>query len=561
MTLRRTLLPALAACLIAPAAAPAVEPGTVIGLNTTVDEVAKTKEAGGKWVRLFTSWAQIEPDQGRFADNHVQEFQARARAFHAAGIKVIAVLNLTPPWANGNGPAIRPPSDPALFGSFAGRIAAEWRDFADAYEIWNEPDGPVHWENGPRPGEYTGLLKAAYGPIKAADPTATVVTGGTIGGNFSFIESLYKAGAKGSFDAVGVHTDIACMAATPEFQYRDPQGRIGQYVFTAYREVRATMGDFSDLKPIWITEMGWPTPGANQKCLNGGKPLPGKEDSPGGVSEEDQGAYLRRGLQCLQGDPYVEVATWFSLQDIDTGSPSHENRFGLIRSSGVEKDSFREMAKFSAAPSTSAACGEPVDREPPTVTSATPPEGFKFTGPLTVQATATDNLTVNKMELFVDGQKIGGQQAGAKLAFTPWDAAKKLPNGKHTLLIKAYDGALNVGTKTISVQKVDPSQLTVAPAKVAFGITQRSGRRITFKGKVGPPPGATEKPRGKMRIFVQIKKGKRYKTVSRYTKGIAKPFNFTIKLKKKGTYRIYARYAAQKPYKAQRTKPVTIKVK
>ena len=61
---------------------------------------------------------------------------------------------------------------------------------------------------------YAGLLKAAYPKIKAADGGALVLAG-ALGSVFSlgaltldpvtFVEQMYAAGAKGSFDALSFH--------------------------------------------------------------------------------------------------------------------------------------------------------------------------------------------------------------------------------------------------------------------------------------------------------------------------------------------------------------------
>ena len=56
-----------------------------------------------------------------------------------------------------------------------------------------------------------------------------------------FLAALYDHGAQGSFDAVGVHTDTACLIDGPDVCYRDELGRIGRYTFSAYREVHAVM--------------------------------------------------------------------------------------------------------------------------------------------------------------------------------------------------------------------------------------------------------------------------------------------------------------------------------
>jgi hypothetical protein len=64
-----------------------------------------------------------------------------------------------------------------------------------------------------------------------------------------------------------------------------------------------------------------------------------------------------------------------------------------------------------------------------------------------------------------------------------------------------------------------------------------------------------------VRIFLERKVKGKWKPTSRYTKGVAKPFKFTVKLKKPGQWRIFARYAAKAPYKPLRSKPQTFRVR
>ncbi len=140
------------------------------------------------------------------------------------------------------------------------RMMAQRLPAVDAWELWNEQDGAEFWQGGPDPAAYAALLKATYPAIKAVQPGDTVVTGGLVGNDMDFVESLYANGAKGSFDAVGVHTDTACLVDGPDFNYRDEQGRVARYVFTGYREVHAVMASHGDGgKPIWMTELGWNT--------------------------------------------------------------------------------------------------------------------------------------------------------------------------------------------------------------------------------------------------------------------------------------------------------------
>ena len=116
------------------------------------------------------------------------------------------------------------------------------------------------WRGAPEPGAYAALLRAAYPQIKAADPNVTVVTGGMVGNNYEFLSDVYANGGGGSFDAVGVHTDTACLLTSPAEYYREPNGRVGRYSFTGYREVHDVMTANGDGgKRIWMTEIGWNT--------------------------------------------------------------------------------------------------------------------------------------------------------------------------------------------------------------------------------------------------------------------------------------------------------------
>ena len=110
-----------------------------------------------------------------------------------------------------------------------------------------------------------------------------MVLGGLTGNDYPFLEGLYQAGAKGSFDAVGVHTDTACNINSPYTFLRGMDGRLIPDSFLAYREVHAVMLANGDDKPIWMTEMSWRTTDAT--CTGRGlrrKQGPGCHARPAG---------------------------------------------------------------------------------------------------------------------------------------------------------------------------------------------------------------------------------------------------------------------------------------
>ena len=547
---RRLLLPALLALCALPATATAVEPGIVLGANTTVSDVDKTAETGARWVRIFVDWSVFDE----------QDLANRLDRFERRGINTLVVVSYKPGnVAPVNASKITPPSDPAAYGAFIEHLGKRFGSVIDAYEMWNEPDDNIHFAGGPRPELYVPLLQQGYNAVQRTDPDATVVTGGMVGNDFEFLEAIYKLGGKGYFDAVGVHTDLACESDPPEFQYRDEQGHIGRYVFTGYREVAATMADHGEHKPIWMTEMGWPTPGDGVKCLFAGKPLPGKEDAPGGVSLAKQAEFLTRGYQCMQGDGLVSHAFWFSLQDVSR-STTHEDRFGLIDAGGAAKPSFAALQAWSKARSATDRCGEPVDRTPPSVDLAFPPDGFAFAGPLPIKAYGHDNLGVNRMELFVNGKPVGGTRSGDTFLLDPWFSARDLPRGEHKLTVKAYDGAKNVGQRSITVRRVSEAQVSRSlVATLDFEAKKKRRGNVYVCARVSAPADALVPPTGKVRVFMDVRSRGRWKKFTKLTATVANGLCLTRKLRRKGKWKIYARYVADAPYKRQTSKALIVR--
>ncbi|MDO8479298.1 MAG: Ig-like domain-containing protein, partial [Candidatus Rokubacteria bacterium] len=104
--------------------------------------------------------------------------------------------------------------------------------------------------------------------------------------------------------------------------------------------------------------------------------------------------------------------------------------------------------------SNTACSGSPSNITPPTV-SITAPTGGTVSGNVTIRASATDNVGVTLIKYSVDGALIG--------IFAPpvyslvWNTAL-VPNGTHTLTVKATDAAGNTGTSAaVTVTVANPS--------------------------------------------------------------------------------------------------------
>ena len=440
-----------------PAHAGAAESGVNIALNQTVDGPAASQDLKVGWVRQFVGWSAGEPERGRFDQYYLGRLRAEAAAYRARGIKTLFVVSATPPWAAGpRGPGLAGPRDPGDYARFAGELVRAVPD-VEAIEIWNEADEGTFWAGGPEPGAYAALLRASYAAIKAQDPSVTVVSTGMVANNYDFLAAIYDAGAGGSFDAVGVHTDTACLLTSPAEYYREPNGRVGRYSFTGYRELHDLMTARGDGgKGIWMTEIGWNTGSRKPRSCGDGAVAGTRAE---GVGERTQARFLTLAYRCLAADPYVRVAMWFSLQDVGRGA-GYGDHLGLIRTGGARKPAARAMrAVRNGAGVRPARCGGRSDRVGPALDVRAPTEGGVFTSGenLPVRVRARDNAGgtgVRRVELFVDGRRVRVWGGGS--VSSSWFGFRAIGFGTHSVVVRVLDRAANCTDRAFTISKVTP---------------------------------------------------------------------------------------------------------
>ena len=98
----------------------------------------------------------------------------------------------------------------------------------------------------------------------------------------------------------------------------------------------------------------------------------------------------------------------------------------------------------------------PPDTTPPTTQVTAPASGSTVSGSVTVTATASDNVGVTKIELYIDGALLASGASSPESA--AWSTAGAA-NGGHAITSKAYDAAGNVGTSatvTVTVSNAGP---------------------------------------------------------------------------------------------------------
>lgn len=129
-----------------------------------------------------------------------------------------------------------------------------------------------------------------------------------------------------------------------------------------------------------------------------------------------------------------------------------------------------DNASNESAQSTSTVVNTPAcaDTQAPVVSITSPTSGAYLKGTINVNATATDNVGVVKVELWVDGALRGSDTV------SPYSLSldtTTLTNATHSLVAKAYDAVPNVGSSTSVSVNVDNAPPTVTLDQPTNGST------------------------------------------------------------------------------------------
>jgi hypothetical protein len=267
-------------------------------------EFSMLQSAGATSVRFDIYWEEVEPGPGQYDNAMLGWIDWVTGQARAHGLKVILDLWATPCWASSVLPSVDPvgcgygwwnypvshypPLNPQAYGDFAAFAAKRWGASLAALELWNEPNGTFF--SSPHPArDYAALVKAAYPAVKAVAPDLPVIMS-LAGTDTTFLGYLYHFGVQGYYDGIAVHP-------------------YGQPTFAGLKAFRTYQLSRGDSKPLWATEVGWPSSGR-------------------GRGREAAGVYW--GLRQLAALPYVTAAEIYEVRDSGTDQTQNEDTFGLL---------------------------------------------------------------------------------------------------------------------------------------------------------------------------------------------------------------------------------------
>lgn len=295
---------------------------------------------GMRWTREEVTWANIEASQDSFNYSHYDDYFGRIAN---AGYGIIGMLLTTPGWARKSycsGSYWCGPANVWDYYDFVLRTVERYDGdgVSDApgsprvayWEIWNEPNFPQTWPGTSevdRQTTYGDLLHTGYLAVKAADPTAKVISGSVyVWDGASYPPPVYDGLAWlgqvqlrhpdicSDFDILGIHPHMP--DAAPD------QPGLGYLVTMMGRLENALKWDTEPLhycneeKPVFVTEAAWST------CTGCGS---------WSKTEDQQANYLLRtyALAAARGIAHVNV---FQLEDkFDGGSSDTWGNCAIVR--------------------------------------------------------------------------------------------------------------------------------------------------------------------------------------------------------------------------------------
>lgn len=326
--------PLLALALLLPAASAQAAPtpgvaivGASAGVDAVTADLAQARAAGAKQARIEVSWADLEPEASGARDPAaLATLDAVVKAASSRRIKLILMLQSSPCWTStapaeavaacGSDAQRYPPSDYAAYGRIGAFLAARYHGALAALEVWNEPDqaNERYWAGPDKAARYAALLRTAYPIIKRADRRLPVLAGAFVGTNGLFLQALYDAGIKGSYDGISVHFYTAML-----------------YGLRHTRQIERKNGD---TKPLWLLETGW------NSCAPKVKGVEGQKCVTGTTQAQD----IRELFAQTRRTRYLKAIAIYKLRD------DRDDRFGLLSGTGARKPAFAALRSASTRP-------------------------------------------------------------------------------------------------------------------------------------------------------------------------------------------------------------------
>ncbi len=310
-------------------------------------------DSGCTWVRLQFTWDGLQPNQDSDVEFYVWPYVHIANIAKERGLQVLVNIAHAPAWARPADPTL--PGDPTAFAEFMRELLPYFDGKVDAWQLWNEPNLIDYQGRVIDPAGYLKMIREAAPAMRAVDPDARIVSPGMAAHSLMierlaldddwYFEALFTMNDREAaqyFDVIAVHAygagnspdnywasnpaDNPGWANAPEFYFRHVE---------EYQRILAGLG--LDDKPVWFTEMGWPTPNESEDYAYGEW-----------MTEELQAEYLERAFEIVRTEwPWVEmVFVWHLNAAPYAGIDSKFAGFSITDEHANPRPAYRAIQDF-----------------------------------------------------------------------------------------------------------------------------------------------------------------------------------------------------------------------
>lgn len=303
----------------------------VLGSAPTAQLLDWAKGINAGWVRATLRWGDMEPQQGTYRWDSLDELTAAARE---RDLRLLLIVTGAPTWANPIGGL---PEDPATFATFVGALAQHAEGQVSAYEIWDAPNTAA--ANGGTvvdPGDYAAFLKASYDAIKAADRCAIVMNGALLPNasrdpnvaidDLAFYRGMlqYQDGlARDAYDIFATQLNTSGVSPITLWEFGNQALSRGYYNHVTLLRDEMTANGAGN-KHLWITSIGYQTTG------------------PQAVAPEQQSEYLVEVFErSRMFYPWISGIFVRAL-----GSESPDQSYSLVNPDGSPRPAYSRLAAY-----------------------------------------------------------------------------------------------------------------------------------------------------------------------------------------------------------------------
>jgi hypothetical protein len=251
------------------------------------------KELGVRWDRSDFWWSDIEKKPGEW---NYAKADAAMRMYREHGVQMLPILDYGAAWRRTEAPANEEQREE--WARYVRNVVSRYRNYANYWEVWNEPNIIPFWRPQPRVEDYAALLEVTASAARAANPDARLVAFALADMHEDYLERTLELAPSRPFAAASYHF----------YRIDAPEKRLPDEI----QEMRLILKRFGKDVPVWVTEMGvtsHPTEG---------------------VSEELQAIHLMRHILLLIAGGAERVFP-FTLVD-PTADPGGEwgNKLGMV---------------------------------------------------------------------------------------------------------------------------------------------------------------------------------------------------------------------------------------